>query len=749
MAQAVRWRTFFAGEQTNTQYRVDIYDTEGDWQGPILLDCDGENPFVTNEDNSDDFFAGIRSQSGTLRIITKIPKQTLLPDGGYIDIKDIVPMDNISHFVRVVNTSVNNKVEWQGFLSCEAYNQDYIGIPQVLDLPLISVLEALDSLEVENREDRALKTIVGHAVYALYTIQQKIGMSIFGDLYIPEYCFETLTTKLFYNNAYYSTNEVISGENVIVEVHSQSCKKILEQIAAFFGCCWREDGQDIYLEVVGKALNMRYKRIISAYDEYVSETATKKPWQTHAQQSYNMEDIDWMGTNHQQCVSQGMRRIKLQSKLQDFECDLALIEGPINTLVENPSERHTQWGEVHCNTNETFYNLAEHKHWLYDIDVVQDSSLAGKHAVTTNDGSTPSILYQRTWNWQNDTLLDNYAQLFQTPAGLVGTNIFHAATSYMSWVRIDGKLMSGLMVYGIPHTFVQADSVTMANNWAELTQNDYVFTQKTPLIFAAYNGKLVFDMNLSGFMTNIKFYQQPNSPASSTAHGVDMAIRWGNKWASYNGSSWSWSNTFTTFAARSQRENSFSLGYMHYEIPITDWNVGIVQVYIYPRMYGAFSYNGINDVHALFITNLRLKYEPVIEELKSERGTNAYLGETGMAFRDELSKSLQLSSYVRNTKLATMIYEDATTPIEVLNLGGVSVRPEIDLLQRLVEYYSATRNRLDLIGAPLSNIITLQGSVLNGINDGKQYLPLSLSREWKPEVVTYTCIETPNVPGES
>ena len=141
MSKQVRWQVPFVS-RLGTAYRVDIYD-EGYTGTPVQL-LGGPSPFTTDEDDSDDYFAPIRSQTGTLTVCTHDEYGNVL-----ITLDDILPANNIARPVRLVNTATS-AIEWQGFLSCEAYDQDYTSIPQILQLPVISVLEAMRSVELSS-----------------------------------------------------------------------------------------------------------------------------------------------------------------------------------------------------------------------------------------------------------------------------------------------------------------------------------------------------------------------------------------------------------------------------------------------------------------------------------------------------------------------------------------------------------------------------------------------------------------------
>ena len=172
--------------------------------------------------------------------------------------------------------------------------------------------------------------------------------------------------------------------------------------------------------------------------------------------------------------------------------------------------------------------------------------------------------------------------------------------------------------------------------------------------------------------------------------------------------------------------------------------VGRVEVYVYHEMdciHGGDSYTNTYPAFEAFISKLDLTYVPLNEELRTDRSENVYATETSQAFRDELSVDCDLASYANNTTLATMLWDDSTTPAKLITLGGASVRPEVDLLNRLAAYYGAARQRLELEVAHITT--PLPQLRLNGINDGKVYLPMAESRDWRTGVCKLTCIECP------
>ena len=774
MAKNIRWQIPFVSLQ-GIHYRVDIYD-EGTFT-PIQLTA-GPTPFVTNEDSSDDVFHPVRTQTGTLQVCT------LKPDGTYITLDELLPADNIARPVRLINRDNSDAIEWQGFLSCEAYSQDYTGIPQILDLPVISVLEAMDSVEVELSESMAFQRILSHCIYAMKAIETKSGMSLFNTVFLDGHCQYETIANYFYNNVYFETDEQISGDNIVVEVHSISCKAILEQVAKFFGCCWREIGQNIYFEAVGRTTYYAYDTFINIYNSLIAGTSTLNLQNINASTA-NLAISEWMGTGHQRTVMQGMRRVKVSAKLSEFDIDMTLQETPVNNLVENPEERHSVFGEVYCNTNETFYNLADHKHMKVKAVFDHDANDGNRRIAALQFVESESdINYQHTSPWSLDdfrggntphqgspNVYNNYSLAVYYDWDFPNGFDLHL-TSYRAYVRdTEGELQDCLVLCGVParlykYARVNPETAGWGSKFSP-TQNNYLYKQSTPTMFSANTGYLLINLETlawGGVTTGINQHTRGDIISCN----IMMAIKWGNKWlhvdqSTTSQSRFTWETEFATFPFVFNDENhngqmktknnwSDSLGVDEEDgmfVRIPDRMSGHISIFLFHEV------NGLSDTQIskwyvsnqclfdVFINKMEVKYVKPKEELLTDRSENTYATETSQAFRDELSLGVDLASYANNTKLATMVWEsDGVTPVKLMTLDGASVRPEVNLLNRLASFYGAARQRLELevahpTAAPLPML------KLNGINDGKVYLPLSESRDWQTDVCKLTCFEMP------
>ena len=300
MSKAVKWQIPFVSTIDKTKYRIDIY-AEGYSGNPIQL-LGGPQPFVTEENKSDDFFTPVRSQTGNIQVCTAIPA------GGTLSLDDILPANNIDHPIRLVSISGNTEtIEWQGFLSCEAYSQSYTSIPQILTLPVISVLEACKSVEKTytfisstggNSVSGLLIAIVSQIESSMST-QVSVVYSQASDDILNKYIFDSQ----FFS---YKKNEV-SGIVSYIRTNP-SLYDILLSICKFMGWVLREQGTALYFERVGS-------------DELgLTEV--------------EMSSLEWRGDDHKRTVKQGAKSVSVEAKVTDFNTYFEMPICPTTGLTQ-------------------------------------------------------------------------------------------------------------------------------------------------------------------------------------------------------------------------------------------------------------------------------------------------------------------------------------------------------------------------------------------------------------------------------
>ena len=147
----------------------------------------------------------------------------------------------------------------------------------------------------------------------------------------------------------------------------------------------------------------------------------------------------------------------------------------------------------------------------------------------------------------------------------------------------------------------------------------------------------------------------------------------------------------------------------------------------------------------VIFNSLEVGFEFNQNYMANEHSENHYFRLLGTNFRDEISISTEIASMLNNQPSPSLIMNSTTDAMTELNYGSTQSpdmrRPEVDLLNRLAAYYGAARQRLELEVAHITT--PLPQLRLNGINDGKVYLPMAESRDWRTGVCKLTCIEGP------
>jgi hypothetical protein len=114
----------------------------------------GSSPFVTQEDDSEDMFTNIRTQSGYIRIVDDGKDA----NGNTFDWKAFVPMTDTDRPVTLTHM-VNGSavIDWQGFVQAQNFGATLYGNPQEKEFPVqcgITVLEGSDidhtHVQIEN-----------------------------------------------------------------------------------------------------------------------------------------------------------------------------------------------------------------------------------------------------------------------------------------------------------------------------------------------------------------------------------------------------------------------------------------------------------------------------------------------------------------------------------------------------------------------------------------------------------------------
>ena len=152
MAKYVKWKIPFKSLRDGTDYCVYVY--EENYMAPAIILKGAAQPFVTEEDNDDDVFKPVRTQSGYIRIV----------DDGYginestneaVDFnwKNFIPGTDTSHPVILTRTvsGATTKI-WYGFMQAQNFSGTLYGNPQERDFPVQCILSVLEGTDINYQQ---------------------------------------------------------------------------------------------------------------------------------------------------------------------------------------------------------------------------------------------------------------------------------------------------------------------------------------------------------------------------------------------------------------------------------------------------------------------------------------------------------------------------------------------------------------------------------------------------------------------
>lgn len=127
----------FKSLRAGTVYTVNI----GGGTGAAIPLKGGAEPFVTQEDDTDDMFTPIRTQSGYVRIVD----DGMDANGDAWDWKDLIPSTDTS---RPVTLTAGGTTLWQGFMQAQDFGSRLYGNPQVREFPVQCVLSVTEGSDI-------------------------------------------------------------------------------------------------------------------------------------------------------------------------------------------------------------------------------------------------------------------------------------------------------------------------------------------------------------------------------------------------------------------------------------------------------------------------------------------------------------------------------------------------------------------------------------------------------------------------
>ena len=658
-----------------TAYRVEIGAANGD---PLT---GAPEPFVTQEDDGGDLFTPVRLQTGTIRVI----------DNGSL-MASIIPTNNTTTSVKLKRKSSNTTV-WEGYLCAAGYSQPWDGNMKMIELPVQSVLSSLYDASIDTLYVGQLMSF-SDIINAGLT---SIGYSLHAAS-VADDCNGAWMSAKVNASVFFSKEEISNQGNRQTAYFGKSYGEIIEDICKLFGLMCRDTGTGLLFATYDKPTGFAVGILTSVFT--------------------------FKGTENEQGFMQGRKNVSVSLSFSEINDELITL--PYTT---------------------------EDSSTVYTIEKMANG-VAKVQPHSRNSSGTESFPYYY------------YADSVSAPTSSTYANCLAKSvvnTPIMPLVSDDPSFVTG--AFPVRYSFNPTEEGVkllangiMVNIRSLLTydaalpgiaQPCYTLTTESSLTFDG--GYLNIEMAISCFMQtnatydNRKLQYGIQNYYYTRNYRMFLMLKWGNKY--WDGSTWVTNQS--TFEVETDGatlmtnlgEDTMSTKNDGLFIPVNGTMSGYLSLSI--MNFAAFQITYPNDTTEVFLVNssiiskLRLIYLSAINETASQRTKNVYRQDVlNSGFAEDNEVSLAIGTMNNNIPSNEFIKSNATTYIETLSYNGVSQRPEMHLLERMVTYYDRVRQTLRAkVGTGLGLLDTLYS------HGGRVFVGIDAQHNWRDDTQEVEFIE--------
>lgn len=370
----------FKSLRRNTTYVLTI----ADGSETVVNLTPSATPFTTDIDNSEDFFAPVRAQSGTIEIVGEVS-----------DVEPLLSSDPASRLVTLEGTEGSTTtLRWKGYLQTAALSQTWDKGPIPLSFPVVSHLGIIESYNFEE---------TGYVSFAAFlkSMNECTGTAFYTSFVFPN--LTTDATKLMYH---FSGQAFSKWDDKTLTYEYSDYKKVLEEICKLFGwvaievadqlCFLAPDSDDGYIQFTAAQITT-----IAG-----GTTATG----TSITQSNIIEQID--GADHTIDYIPGKKSVKVTGKpgngfgnIFSFNVDQMAIRSDeeYNRAKSSGSSQYLHYFTKNygdsTEVDVSFSGNIRYDNFYYDDDTLRNGSccVTDRQLTTDNTETTNNIVSDTNW----------------------------------------------------------------------------------------------------------------------------------------------------------------------------------------------------------------------------------------------------------------------------------------------------------------------------------------------------------------
>lgn len=256
MAYQIFWRIPFKSLRADTDYVVNVYKDGSLPYGYPLTLKGAAQPFETEENNNEDMFDPIRTQSGYLRIVDDGKAVSLANTEVSFDWKDFIPLTDTDRPVTLTHTENGQTiVDWQGYIQAQNFSSELYMNPQEREFPIQCALMAMSRIDVGQNAFNGVKNFASILDYALSTVPQLNFTNIYiqGGADARSWLLKKIDWMVFgelNDDGYYDSKHSVTDA--------------VEGLCTYWGWTIRTVGQNIYMTCVDDTTSVNFLNLTRA-----------------------------------------------------------------------------------------------------------------------------------------------------------------------------------------------------------------------------------------------------------------------------------------------------------------------------------------------------------------------------------------------------------------------------------------------------------------------------------------------------
>lgn len=402
----------FRSLREGTPYTVDIFDGSTP-SGTAVQLTGGASPFYTEEDNDEDWFLPVRTQSGYLRIVDTGKDRS----GNTFDWQSLIPATAKSLKVRLRDD--NNNIKWLGYIQPRTFCGQMYAPTQEREYPIMCPLMAISGIDVETTANGA----VTFAYLLTYLLTQS-GVT-FSYIHIQGNGADVVSWL----------QKKVNWENFVDEDEDNhrtsryDCLTLLEEICKFWGWVARTSGDELFL------LSPDEQTSFVRLDMQDLSTINSGNTPQYTEENWVPGDIDddiYASTNNQVEILRGVKKVTIDADINVQD-----------TLFEfAPEQTHeymmgTPFTRVTAGTDQYRYISADMI--SFSTNRLTGSCIGGGGSFNVEERYEGNIIKHTPQNWEDEIRIQ---KSYLSPANPRASLIYNLPEAYD-----DGKFTLSADIY--------------------------------------------------------------------------------------------------------------------------------------------------------------------------------------------------------------------------------------------------------------------------------------------------------------